>query len=131
MSYVEDGKYDQFDDYQYFTGTTALFDEMIVRTLEGFDNGFLPVKALYLSNTINEEAGELAGHVKRWVRDDAGVLTGERREALVKELGDLTYYIAQFADLMSVDFGQVIEVNVAKLTSRKERGQIKGSGDNR
>ena len=75
------------------------------------------------------EAGEVAEKVKKAIRDDGGVLTTERREALAGELGDVLWYLAQLATEAGLDLGEVAEANIAKLRSRQSRGVLQGSGD--
>ena len=77
------------------------------------------------------EAGEAAEKVKKAMRDDGGVLTDERREALAAELGDVLWYVAQLATEAGLDLGEVAGDNLAKLLSRQERGVLQGSGDTR
>jgi NTP pyrophosphatase (non-canonical NTP hydrolase) len=77
------------------------------------------------------EAGEAAEKVKKAMRDDGGVLTEERREALAAELGDVLWYVAQLATEAGLDLGEVAGENLAKLLSRQERGVLQGSGDTR
>ena len=77
------------------------------------------------------EAGEAAEKVKKAMRDDGGVLTEERREALAAELGDVLWYVAQLATEAGLDLGEVAGDNLAKLLSRQERGVLQGSGDTR
>jgi NTP pyrophosphatase (non-canonical NTP hydrolase) len=77
------------------------------------------------------EAGEAAENVKKAMRDDGGVLTGERREALAAELGDVLWYVAQLATEADLDLGEIAGDNLAKLLSRQERGVLQGSGDTR
>src|SRR5688500_7749878 len=77
------------------------------------------------------EAGEAAEKVKKAMRDDGGVLTEERREALAAELGDVLWYVAQLATEARLDLGEVAGDNLAKLLSRQERGVLQGSGDTR
>lgn len=77
------------------------------------------------------EAGEVAEKVKKAMRDDAGVLTPERRDALAAELGDVLWYVAQVATEAGLDLGAVADANLAKLASRAERGVLGGSGDAR
>jgi len=77
------------------------------------------------------EAGEVADHIKKVFRDDAGVVDGERRQRLADELGDVLWYIAQLATELDLELEQIAAGNLAKLASRAERGVIAGSGDRR
>lgn len=87
---------------------------------------------IYPALGLSGEAGEIAEKVKKWVRDEGGeVITEDRRDAILKELGDPLWYIASLADDLGYTLQDVVDANVAKLTSRKERGVLHGSGDNR
>jgi len=46
-------------------------------------------------------------------------------------LGDVLWYLAESCTALGIELDDVAAYNLAKLASRKERGQIKGSGDNR
>jgi NTP pyrophosphatase (non-canonical NTP hydrolase) len=73
------------------------------------------------------EAGEIAEKVKKDLRGDYKLTPPE----ICKELGDLLYYIARVADYYKLDLHTIAVANIKKLQSRKERGKIKGNGDNR
>jgi NTP pyrophosphatase (non-canonical NTP hydrolase) len=77
------------------------------------------------------EAGEVAEKVKKTLRDDGGVLSEERREALSRELGDVLWYLAQLATEAGLDLERIAQDNLDKLLSRQERGVLRGSGDDR
>jgi NTP pyrophosphatase (non-canonical NTP hydrolase) len=77
------------------------------------------------------EAGEVAEKVKKLLRDDAGVLSDERRSALAGELGDVLWYVAQVATEADLDLEQIAQGNLDKLLSRRRRGVLSGSGDQR
>ncbi len=77
------------------------------------------------------EAGEVAEKVKKAIRDDGGILTPERREALAAELGDVLWYVAQVATEAELDLDAVATANLEKLRSRQERAVLQGSGDRR
>lgn len=77
------------------------------------------------------EAGEVAGKIKKVFRDKDGQISEETRQALKAELGDVLWYIAQVATELDLSLDEVAEHNIAKLYDRLERGQIKGEGDNR
>jgi hypothetical protein len=62
---------------------------------------------------------------------DLTPLPEDVRISVVAELGDVTWYIARLADELGVSLSDVLAGNVAKLLSRKSRGVIHGSGDNR
>jgi NTP pyrophosphatase (non-canonical NTP hydrolase) len=77
------------------------------------------------------EAGEVAEKVKKIIRDQDGVITKFNQVEIAKELGDVLWYIAILADEMGVTLDKVAEGNLEKLNSRKKRGVLSGSGDNR
>lgn len=77
------------------------------------------------------EAGEIANKVKKVMRDNFGILEEDKRKDLEKEIGDVLWYLAELSTALDIDLNKVAEDNLAKLFSRKERGVIKGSGDNR
>jgi NTP pyrophosphatase (non-canonical NTP hydrolase) len=77
------------------------------------------------------EAGEVAEHAKKAIRDDAGSITEERRVAMAKELGDVLWYVAQLASELKLDLDEIANANLEKLLSRQRRGVLSGSGDDR
>ncbi|HXP98957.1 MAG TPA: nucleoside triphosphate pyrophosphohydrolase family protein [Solirubrobacteraceae bacterium] len=77
------------------------------------------------------EAGEVAEHAKKAIRDDAGKVSDERRAAMSKELGDVLWYVAQIASELDLSLDDIAKQNLEKLFSRQERGVLSGSGDDR
>jgi NTP pyrophosphatase (non-canonical NTP hydrolase) len=77
------------------------------------------------------ESGEVAEKFKKIIRDKSGILTDEDRQEIVKELGDILWYVNSVATLMGSNLEEVASKNLEKVLSRKERGQTHGSGDNR
>ena len=77
------------------------------------------------------EAGEVADKVKKVLRDEAGVFSDERRQAIALELGDVLWYVAQLASELGYELEDVANQNLRKLRDRSARGQLKGSGDHR
>ncbi len=86
---------------------------------------------VYPTMGLVNEAGEVAGKVKKIFRDRAGEISDEDREALKQELGDVLWYLAQICTDLDLSLQEVAETNLVKLFSRLERGQIKGDGDSR
>lgn len=97
------------------------------RTAEYPREAWLSYPALGLAG----EAGEVAEHAKKAIRDDAGVVGTERRAALRKELGDVLWYVAQLASELELDLDDIARANLEKLLSRQRRGVLSGSGDDR
>jgi len=77
------------------------------------------------------EAGEVAEHVKKTIRDDGAIVSPERRAAMERELGDVLWYIAQLATELDLDLDAIAQTNLDKLASRQRRGVLSGSGDDR
>jgi NTP pyrophosphatase (non-canonical NTP hydrolase) len=77
------------------------------------------------------EAGEVAEHAKKAIRDDGGQVSHERRAAMSAELGDVLWYVAQIASELDLDLGEIARANLEKLLSRQRRGVLSGDGDDR
>lgn len=80
---------------------------------------------------LSGEAGEFTDKIKKIVRDKHGKISPEDKEELLKELGDVLWYIALIAEYMGVSLEEVADKNIKKLASREKRGALSGSGDNR
>jgi NTP pyrophosphatase (non-canonical NTP hydrolase) len=97
------------------------------RTAEYPREAWLAYPALGLAG----EAGEVAEHAKKAIRDDGGHVSEQRRAALAKELGDVLWYVAQLASELKLDLDEIAQANLDKLLSRQQRGVLSGSGDDR
>lgn len=104
---------DKFNEYQDFVSTMKAYPEKHA--------------IVYPALGLVGEAGEISEKVKKWLRGDREL----DREGLLKELGDPLWYIASLADDLGFTLQEVVDANHDKLTSRKERGVLKGSGDDR
>jgi NTP pyrophosphatase (non-canonical NTP hydrolase) len=80
---------------------------------------------------LTNEAGEVAGKIKKVFRDKGGEINDETRAALQSELGDVLWYLAQICTELGLSLDEVAEHNLSKLLDRLERGRIHGEGDNR
>ncbi len=85
----------------------------------------------YIMLGLNGEAGEVADKYKKVIRDNEGLMSDDKRLEIAKELGDVLWYVAMGARELGFDLDFIAKQNIGKLQSRKERGKIKGSGDNR
>ncbi len=86
---------------------------------------------VYPTLGLANEAGEVAGKVKKIFRDKGGEISEADRQALKQELGDVLWYLAQICTELNLTLEEVAEANLEKLFSRLERNQIRGDGDNR
>lgn len=86
---------------------------------------------VYPTLGLTNEAGEVAGKIKKIFRDKEGVFAEQDRQALSSELGDVLWYLAQVCTELGISLDEVAEHNLEKLSSRLERGKIGGDGDNR
>ena len=88
-------------------------------------------KILYPALGLAGEAGEVANIVKKSIRDKDGLWSPEDRNAVAKELGDVLWYVAMVAADLNLDLDEIASGNIKKLLDRKNRGKLKGSGDDR
>ena len=106
------------DLYENLAGQTAIFPKD--RALE------------YLALGMTSEAGEVAGKVKKLIRDGEDVEGFEMKKlAIASEIGDVLWYCAMMAKEVGVPLNTIMQENLRKLHDRKERGTLQGSGDDR
>lgn len=109
----------ELNEYQKKALTTALYPDKY--------------KVIYPALGLGNEAGEVMGKIKKYLRGDdgEGVMSEERKEALKGELGDVLWYLALLSNDLDFSLDDVAKSNIEKLQSRKERGALKGDGDKR
>lgn len=115
-----------FNEYQEHAKSTAIYPD--------FDSGS-DLELSYLALGLNGEAGEVAEKIKKLIRDgidkwDINTVT-LFNESVVRELGDVLWYVALMANALGVSLEGVASANVFKLQARQERGVLGGNGDNR
>ena len=77
------------------------------------------------------ETGEIAEKFKKIYRDNDAKMSDEQVADMKKELGDVLWYIATVAAYLDLSLQDIADFNIEKLASRKQRGKLQGSGDNR
>lgn len=86
---------------------------------------------VYPTLGLTNEAGEVAGKVKKIFRDQGGIVTDEHRAALTLELGDVLWYLAELCTQLDISLEDVAAANIEKLRGRTARGTLSGDGDDR
>ena len=123
-------------DYDDYIDDDALTFDWYQEAAQSFDlTRGTPDHRLHALFQFLEEAGEVAGVVKRLYRGDyADKETNEidaikYRAKLRDELGDALWGLAAIADSHGLSLQDIAETNIAKLEARKAKGVIKGSGE--
>ena len=86
---------------------------------------------LYLAVGLCEEAGEVAGKVKKVVRDHHGFFTVDREKAVALELGDVLWYLANMAHKVGFSLSEIAALNEIKVRERIKFDTLHGEGDER
>ena len=105
------------EEYLEFTNTTAIYPEA------GSGSN---LELYYLSLGLVSESGEVAGKIKKMIRDGTYDPAG-----IVKELGDVFWYAVRLVDAVGYSPTDALVINRSKLIKRKENATITGSGDER
>lgn len=80
---------------------------------------------------IAGEAGEITEKWKKIVAYRGGNITPEDIADFQKEIGDVLWYLAVFADRLGLSMADIASGNLKKLADRQRRDVIKGAGDER
>ena len=107
-----------FEEYQKLSRETAIYPNR--------DKNFI-----YPTLGLTGEAGEVAEIIKRIMRDGEGLIDERVKSELLKELGDVLWYLSQLATEFNISLDEIAAKNIEKLKNRKERGTLHGKGNNR
>ena len=132
--------------------TLANYQRLATRTAIYPGQG-TPLGLAYCALKLNGEAGELAEHVGKAMRDDMlmevatdydtdGIgpmivstnmndLTPERKSLLIKEVGDVLWYASAICNELGISLEDAATQNLVKLWDRSKRNALQGSGDTR
>lgn len=92
------------------------------------ENSRLPTVDLeYLLMGFVGEVGEVYSLLAKNIRDE----TDFEPEKIKKELGDCLWFLATICNDFGLSLDDVAKANLEKLLSRKIRGTLTGSGDDR
>ena len=83
--------------------------------------------AVYPFLGLAEEAGEVCGKLAKSYRGDRELDI----EEVAKELGDVMWQLSECARQIGWTLDEIAYLNIDKLTDRRDRDAIKGSGDTR
>ena len=89
---------------------------------------------MYLTLGLCGESGEVAEKIKKYVRENGPLQNTypiQYKEALIRELGDVLWYLANLAKALNVPLNYVATKNIEKIQKRLENNTIKGEGDDR
>lgn len=111
------------------TLTLNAYQSKATKTLQPNDDNFKTLMALVLG--LSGETGEVTEKFKKFVRDQDGLMTFEQTHEVMKELGDVLWYVTLLAEFFDYSLESVAKLNINKLESRKKRNKLSGSGDNR
>ncbi|HET6924921.1 MAG TPA: nucleoside triphosphate pyrophosphohydrolase family protein [Candidatus Saccharimonadales bacterium] len=111
-----------FDDYQQKAITTDVY---------GGKGDVVSIAFINKVLGLVGESGEVADKVKKLQRNNDGKMSNDERRELLKEVGDVLWYLSAITHYLGGSLNEVAEMNLEKLFDRKARGVIKSQGDNR
>ena len=119
-----------FGYFDMFQNSTD-YDKDPVRFYSQFveDKVFTKGRERLVENTLGlvGEAGEVSEKVKKLFRDKSKFSD----EEVLKELGDVLFYVTALSNIFGGNLKAVMEMNMTKLDDREQRSKLKGSEDNR
>ena len=134
--------FEGYDTPEHFDELICPEDEM---TLDEYQDeatkfAFYKDAVVYPALGLTGEAGEVAEKIKKLMRDQdidfkgddaAEQIHADDAYEIAKEISDVLWYAANLANDIGYSLEEIAMINLLKLSSRKERNQLSGSGDNR
>lgn len=102
-----------FSEYQYKAKKTAIYPKKH--------------RIFYPALGLSGEVGELNNKIKKKMRENAKLDKAD----MESEIGDILWYVSAVSTDIGLSLDKIAQKNIEKLYSRKRRGVLTGSGDNR
>ncbi len=80
---------------------------------------------------LHHKTCRVAGLIKKSERDNNGVLSQEKKEELLEYFNFILSFVYNIGLQIDFTLAEICDMNIKKIASRIERGQLAGSGDNR
>jgi NTP pyrophosphatase (non-canonical NTP hydrolase) len=106
-------------------------EQAITTLLSGHDIADMDSMLISLAFGLVGESGEVAEKFKKLIRDEGGRISEGDKQQIIKELGDVLWYINALSTRLGSSLEEVARTNIHKVVDRKSRGVRRGSGDNR
>lgn len=79
---------------------------------------------IWASNSLGGEIGELQNEIKKLYRDDNQVISQRRLDKIIKEGGDIIWYLFFFFEnILEIPLEKVMEENIEKLKERYQTAE--------
>lgn len=92
------------------------------------------VEIVRIALGVPDEAGELAGALKKYLREDFGPVGSpealqELRSRVQSEMGDVFWYLAVLCTELGLSMEHIARRNLIKLKARQAKGTLQGDGE--
>lgn len=135
INQIDSGDVSAFDEAVDLTDNVLDLYQWIATKSAIYPGQGTPLGLAYVALKMNGEAGEFAEHVGKAMRDDDLMActypTTERRELLIKEIGDVLWYLSAACNELGICLSEAALTNIRKLHDRSQRDALRGSGDER
>jgi NTP pyrophosphatase (non-canonical NTP hydrolase) len=123
----------EMDKYTAMVQDTALYREMSEKFVaEAPPEKLVKLFRIFYTITgLSGEVGEIQNKIKKIIRDGNGEVTDEMVKDFKSEMGDVFWYFEAFIQEFGLTLNDVAQANYDKITDRKKRDVLHGSGDNR
>ncbi len=105
----------KINEYQEKAHSTAMYLESAKKLFGEMNPKQEKLLSLMYAGMGLGEVGEVQNHLKKILRDSAGEISEDVKKEIVKELGDITWYIAELCTIIEVDLEDVLKIIIPFL----------------
>lgn len=69
----------------------------------------------YMALGLGGEVGEVLNEIKKLERDDNNIMTPQRKQKIIEEMGDVLWYMSAICNRINTNFHELVKNNADKL----------------